>query len=341
MVGAVGTVRQALDDLASSAQVREFHDLYESAATLAEFAPDLLIFAASPGFEQDLGAVRVLRGLLPDLGVIVVGTKRDLPIPHRDACATHGIVPFDPDSDLVNFAEIVARAIGDDKSDSYLEFVQGICDEINNPLMFASGHLQLLESRLDPEDDRDPLAQVVAIRQGLDRIQGTMRKVGAMGRASTGERQREPFTVDEVISAIEVQIRATKIAAQVACKDDAREIVLNGDLQLVAGALFGLCQVGAELNSEEQDVTLQVRRSGDAIELHMEVRNPRLEEWELPRAFEPYHLNGILRGTTLGLNLFLVRLVTRAHGWDASAQRLSGPRVAFRIGPTKAANGRE
>ena len=38
------------------------------------------------------------------------------------------------------------------------------------------------------------------------------------------------------------------------------------------------------------------------------------------------------RGTTLGLNLFLVRLVSRAHGGDATASRQSQSSVEFRIG---------
>jgi signal transduction histidine kinase len=345
VVGAVGAVRAALDDLPRPPRVAEFADLYSSAQALTEFAPQVLILGSTAGsdrqtpradseLDQTLGALAVLAGLLPEFAVWLVAPADQLTKSQRAACAAHDVAVLDPDADLQDLEARLEQAVGcGDPTARYLEFVQGICDEINNPLMFASGHLQLLASRLDPEDDREPLAQVAAIRQGLSRIAGTMRKVSAMGRASAAGRQRSPFTIDEVVGATEAQIRGSGLAAGVACPDDARELVLRGDPDLVAGALFGLCQVGAELNADAPDVVLQVRPSTRGVELQMEVQNSRLETWELRRAFEPYHLNGVLRGTTLGLNLFLVRLVTRAHGWNAFARRLSGPRVEFSIGP--------
>ena len=153
-----------------------------------------------------------------------------------------------------------------------------------------------------------------------------------MGRATRLERQRTAFSVGALVEATERQIRAAELTADVACADAERSVELEGDLDLVTGALFGLCQVGCELSPAREPVALQVDGVGTGVHLRMQVRNARLDAWELPKAFEPYHLNEILRGTTLGLNLFLVRLVTRAHGWDAFARRLPDRSVEFCIG---------
>lgn len=325
---------QRLQAMPSHPVVQTFSDLYEDAAALSVFAPRILFLEHGPQFAQDLGAVRVLQALLPDLTVVLAcdeAAEEQL----RPACSENHLLVLKRPYSTGELHQIVAQALtgtpGTD-AESYLQFVQGICDEINNPLLFASGHLQLMESRLSEGTDKTLHAQVAAVRQGLDRISRTMRKVQDMSRATQGDRLHDTFAVGSLLAQTEEQLRAAELTVAISCIDEVRVLPLQGDLMLLAGALFSLCQVGRELSGDEPPLALSIASTRNVVEVRMRVENPKLQEWELPQAFEPYYLNRILRGTTSGLNLFLVRLVARAHGGDAVAHRLSDHSVEFLVG---------
>jgi hypothetical protein len=83
-----------------------------------------------------------------------------------------------------------------------------------------------------------------------------------------------------------------------------------------------LTRVAAELHSVGCQVHFQLARLEGALRLRMALRGPGLEDWRLPRTFEPYYLNRLLRGSSQGLSLFVVQTAVHAHGGQATARRL-------------------
>ena len=60
---------------------------------------------------------------------------------------------------------------------------------------------------------------------------------------------------------------------------------------------------------------------GDGARIRIEAGGLRLGDWQLPKAFDPYSLQRVLRGTPHGLSLFLAQTVVHAHGGAATARR--------------------
>ena len=325
---------QQLQDLPGHPTVEAFPDLFSEAAAIHSFAPRLLVLEYGTQTGEIQSALKILSTLIPDLSTLILceeAVAASLSQSNQGSAVAVLAHPCAPEQLRQAVSACLGESQGDD-SGSYLQFVRGICDEINNPLMFCSGHLQLLQSRLDPNQDRDALAQVQAIRSGLVRIEATMRKVSSMSRAAQGDRLHEEFTLDQLLSKAAEQIQASSLTVEIGCPDSIRPHTLQGDIHVLAGALFSLAQVGLELQpNKPAGLQMQVRKSKTGIEVSMLVDNAQLQAWELPKAFEPYHLNSVLQGTTLGLNLFLVRLVCQAHGGSAIASRLSNTSVEFCI----------
>lgn len=323
-----------LEDLDPQPRLLRVEDLYADAPAVAAFAPHLLLCPIAPQSSHDLGAIRLLRSLLPDLRVVLVVESDEIE-GFEQTCEVHDFLLLASPYTLAEIENTIARAVPSNslvKGADYLLFAQGICDEINNPLMSASGHLQLLESSLADHGDDRALAQVASIRKGLDRISQTMLKVRDMARASSDSHIPESFAVASLLAQIEERCSSSGLNLLIGSTIDLGASGLRGDINLLSGALYSLGQVCRELSGGQREpVTLDVSRTEGALEFRMRVESAQLQGWELPRAFEPYHLNLVLRGTTLGLDLFLVRLVANAHGGDAVARRLSTNSVEFQL----------
>lgn len=331
---ATSVLRHGLEDQ-PPATLRYFPEPYAAVREILAFGPELIVFEVASGAE-DLGALRMLLQLAPDSRAIVVAADGD----HRaltNRCTALDLELWTGPDVVRRLRERLRRTTAADaeQPSGYLELVQGICDEINNPLMFASGHLQLLSGRLERQQDGAARSQITAIRDGLGRIERTMRKVATMSRATAGDRICDRFGVDRLAARIRERLRDSDRPVEIA--NSLPTTTLLGDLDLLTGAALSLVEVGHELaDGTPPALAFTSDRTGPALRL--QVADARLREWELPHIFEPYRLNRILRGTTLGLNLFLVRTVAQAHGSDASARRIGDRTVEFvaGLGPSQA-----
>ena len=66
-----------------------------------------------------------------------------------------------------------------------------------------------------------------------------------------------------------------------------------------------------------------------AVRLRLQITGAGLEDWRLPRTFEPYYLNRLLRGSSQGLSLFLVQTAVHGHRGQATARRLPDASLAL------------
>lgn len=323
-----------LQSLPFVARVESFADLFAEAPVLHAFAPKLILAEPGADLARELGALQLLLRMLPDARLLLVAdqdTREQLAeAPDPDL----NLLPADYSPvDLQTQVRKLIETSPSESGETYLGFAQGICDEINNPLMFASGHLQLLHGQLDPEQDAKALSQVRAVQDGLRRINETMLKVTHMARASRLDRKIESFSLEMLVRSCRELCTDHDLEVKFEGLEELPPMQLSGDRELLARGLLHLCQVGQELSgTPEQSIVLRLEMARDILQIRMRVEHARLHDWELPKAFEPYHLNAIMGGTTLGLNLFLVRLVARAHSGDAIARRIADQAVEFLVG---------
>jgi C4-dicarboxylate-specific signal transduction histidine kinase len=108
------------------------------------------------------------------------------------------------------------------------------------------------------------------------------------------------------------------------------DLVVAGEPDLLARACAELLRVGAELQKQPHlEVHLSERQG--TVFLRLELPPARLAAWYLPRAFEPYSLSAVQRGTSCGLSLFAVQAVVEAHGGTARAARAPGGQVSIEL----------
>ncbi|MEO6594230.1 MAG: hypothetical protein ABIP94_05710, partial [Planctomycetota bacterium] len=152
-------------------EVRPCVSLCADSEALARFEPDLLLIALGSDPAEELGALRLLHQLWPAMGVIVVSTAVDelanTPIARR--LSARLLVYPDAPGQLA--ATIEQARLGSDRphAEVFVDLAHGIADEINNPLLFVSGHLQLLRASLEGAQERDRRDQIAAALAGVQR----------------------------------------------------------------------------------------------------------------------------------------------------------------------------
>src|SRR5690606_23247906 len=147
--------------------------------------PDTLFVDAKRLEAEQVGALRALARSIDGLRFVLVTDPDDevalAPLAERlGACLL--VRPLDRRR-VAAVLSMVGAPPGHPGPDTFLDLAKGVSDELNNPLLFVLGHLQLLESLLDPQRDTEALEQLHAARRGLDRITTTMDRIRTLGRA--------------------------------------------------------------------------------------------------------------------------------------------------------------
>jgi signal transduction histidine kinase len=297
------------------------HSLFDALEQTLDDPPETLFHDGSLDDPEEVGALRVIRLALPNLRLVLLGPhEREFELSALAERLKAQVLtrPFD--------RRTVAAALGqsdpgDGRPDpeAFLDLSKGISDEINNPLLFTVGHLQLLEALLDPDRDAEALEQLESARRGLDRISSTMDRIRTIGRARQLRAPTEPVDLLPLIA--EPADAGRESSLRVFVPPDLERLFVDGDPQLLQAALRAFLSVGEALCAVAEDVSILVATPGDGARIRIEARGLRLGDWQLPKAFDPYSLQRVLRGTPHGLSLFLAQTVVHAHGGAATARR--------------------
>jgi len=217
-------------------------------------------------------------------------------------------------------AAIEQALLGSDRphADVFLDLAHGMADEINNPLLFLSGHLQLLRAGMNPQTERDRVDQVAAALDGALRIQGSVDRLRLLSAASNGPRHREPVDLGELLAAFTT--RPPGASAPVAVPP--APCVVSGDREQLAAAVAAIVRFADALIESGTPVRLALETNNGAARLRLVTGGGALAQWRLPLTFEPYYPNRVLRGQGHGLCLFLAQTIVLGHRGQATARRL-------------------
>ena len=194
-IAAVGPLGDALlaelRHLPTRPDVRAFRDLVADGDGLARMQPDVVVLAlAEHDAGESIGALRLLQQLWPALGTVVVtDAAHELALaPVAKRLKARLVVHPDRPGQLA--AAIEQALLGSDRprADAFVDLAHGIADEINNPLQFVSGHLQLLRASLQTAEARDQRDQLASAMTGLVRIQATVERLRLLAQAANGPR---------------------------------------------------------------------------------------------------------------------------------------------------------
>jgi two-component system sensor histidine kinase CreC len=273
---------------------------------------------------------RTLRAVLPRLKLVVAAPlERELAL--QPLCARHHTqwLPL-PCTDGM-LAAVLERALLDSNrplEGMFLDLAHGVADAVNSPLQSVTGHLQLLQLQLDATTDgarRQLVGNVLAYAQ---RIQAIVDEVHLAARAAEGVRVQAPVDLRACLDAA-LASQPAQHALPVTAEPDGEAFFVPGDAALLQPAIAGLVRLAHEIQAVHGPARISLSRFRTAVRLRLLVDPPGLPQWRLPRTFEPYYLNRLLRGSAQGLTLFVCQAVTHGHGGQALARRMPDDSLAI------------
>jgi len=326
-IAVVGPVDNHLvDDLRGlplSPEVRGFQSVHGDTEALSGFEPDLLVASVADTQAEDIGALRLLRNLWNHLGIILVtdiaGEIEAVPVAARIGAR----VLIYPDKPGLLAATVEQALLGGDRprADVFLDLAHGMADEINNPLLFVSGHLQLLHAGLDPTTDRGRRDQVRSVLDGVNRIQVTLDRLRLLSQAANGPRSRQPVDLAELLRTA-LATRSGTEDAKAAVTIGEGDLAVPGDADQLGSAIGEIVRFADAMTEAGTAGEMVLETLDAAVRLQVVLRGDALAQWRLPHTFEPFYPSRMLRGHGHGLALFLAQTIVLGHGGQATARRL-------------------
>jgi signal transduction histidine kinase len=213
--------------------------------------------------------------------------------------------------------------------------VAGVAHEINNPVTYMRGALELANMDLDEVEAKREAAAVAHARatlqrlaEGVNRVQTITQALKAVARQGTGERASEDLgkVAQDVVQVVRIGLpRGVTLDADLppalprvrANAAEMHQVVLN----LVKNAGEALAPTGGHI---------RVRAWSDNGSVHVEVADdgPGIPEPVQRRLFEPFFTTK-REGTGLGLSLS--RGIVEAHGGELKLESAPGKGTRFTI----------
>jgi signal transduction histidine kinase len=315
-----------LSRLPGSPEIRRFSDLVAEAEDLRSFSPRLVVLRAKALTREDLGSLRILRALLPDAGCLAVVDADSLAGSSELAAKDSLPILADPPA-----AEALEQALRRTLShgpasalDALLDMARAIADEINNPLLFVSGHLRLLHETLDPERDSELSGRLMGLTEHVHRIEQTMAKLRTFVRAAGPMRRRERVEIAPLLRAA-----LAGAGPDLVVPDECAALAVSGDPVLIAAAVAHLHAAARELSRDATALVLVLGPCERGARLRIEFVPKEPVVWSLPRDAEPAVLARALRSSSAQLSLLVVQAIAQGHGGSAQLVRRPDERVVI------------
>lgn len=317
--------------LPDAPEVRLFPSLYGDSEALQAYQPTLLVVALAPGASEELGALRLLRGFWPGIGVVVVTGMADevAMTPVAAGIGAHLLVHPGPPGSLPAAIEHALHGSRRPRREEFVDLAHGVADEVNNPLLSVAGQLQLLRASFDPNGEANRRAQVDAALDGVRRIQDAVDRLRLLSAAANGPRRPEPIDVPDLLR--------QALAASPALLGDDHPVqwsieaggIVPGDRDLLAEAMRALAACRAGLAHGANRTSLEISTTDRAVRFVLLASGSGLAQWRLPQTFEPYYPTRLLRGAGHGLSWAIVQAVVLGHRGQATARRRHDGQLQF------------
>lgn len=313
----VGDLRQ----LPLRPEVRQLGSLVADTEALMRFQPDVLMVRFHEQPDEDIGAVRMLQRMWPGLTVAVVTTTGNEVNMGSIATRLAAQLVTYPDTPGQLAAALEQMLQGSDRPrpELFVDLAHGLADEINNPLLFVSGHLQLLRASLHGEGGSARTGQIDAALSGLQRIQVAVDRLRLLSQAADGPKRVETVDLTQLIADAVATRSSDAEAAAVSIAEG--EQVVEGDREQLALAIAAIVRFADELAALVPESHLELDATDGARRLRVVALGQGLATWQLPNTFEPFYPQRLLRGQSHGLGLFLAQTVVLGHRGQATVRR--------------------
>lgn len=302
-------------------EVRCFVSLCEAGDALQRLQPQVLFADAGRDSAEEIGALRVLKQLWPEL-VVILTTAAESELRHAALAERLGarllLLPCSQ-AQLATALDQANLGTQAPRAEEFRDLAHGIADEINNPLLFVSGHLQLLVADLDAAKLANETEQAKLALTGLQSISVVVDRLRVIADAANGQKRRERVALAPLLQQAMSARRLIAEQAQVKLADAPCEV--DGDPEQLAAALHAAVEFADALARGGSSVELTLRSHARAVSLTLRASGPGMADWRLPQSFQPYYPHRMLQGYGHGLHLFLLQAVVHGHRGQARAER--------------------
>ncbi len=303
-------------------EVRPVASLLDDTEVLTQFQPELLLIQLNASPDEDIGAIRLLQRLWPTIRVAIVSKSAHEIASGSIASRLSAQLIVYPNTPGHLAAALEQMLHGSDRPrpEQFVELAHGVADEINNPLMFVSGHLQLLRASLNNPTETRQRDQIAAAMNGLKRIEAAVDRLRFLSQSADGPRQTEAVDLAALVANSVSQRHHDSEAASVTMPPGPQ--IVQGDREQLSLAVAAVVEFADEMAQAVDESSLQLSATNCAQRLRVIARGQGLATWQLPNTFEPFYPQRLFRGQSHGLGLLLAQTVVQGHGGQATACRL-------------------
>jgi signal transduction histidine kinase len=208
------------------------------------------------------------------------------------------------------------------------QMAAGIAHELNTPLTYVMGNLELLELQDLSANQREMLS---SIGRGADRIRALAHRLLAFSRP--GREEMAPLVVNDVVERslelCQYQIASGRVILARRLEPDLPRVVgVSNQLELalinlVVNAVHAMGEKGGTL-------TVSTRRRGDDVEISVADEGPGIPERIRGSLFEPF-VTTKPEGKGTGLGLSTVLMIVERHNGRVEFDTEEGRGTTFRV----------
>ena len=183
-----------------------------------------------------------------------------------------------------------------------------IAHEVRNSLVPMKLYLSLLRRRIS--DDSGSVDVLDKVTSGFTALEATVGDLLHFSSDRQPQRTRFPLLhlIDEVCEALEPQLDAQEIHAQIDCESD---VVLFADREMLRRAILNLFLNALDVMPGGGELFVTACRAANGIEIEVADSGPGIPDDALDHLFEPFFTT---KSSGTGLGLAIVERIVAAHG---------------------------
>jgi signal transduction histidine kinase len=222
-----------------------------------------------------------------------------------------------------------------DAAEQRSDFVARMVHDLRAPLAAASGYAQLIRDRSDRLSPDQLGTAVDGVLEQTERLGGMIGEVLTASSVEAGaEVRRDPVDLavllEEVAKVGMAAAEGRGDRREIAVRDGHEAGIVLADPEALRHVFTNLVDNAMKYSPSGTGIRLMVEDLGDAVEVHVVDRGQGIAEEDLPTLFERFRqADG--RRSGVGLGLYIVRTLVRAHGGEVSVRSKLGAGTAFTI----------
>ena len=203
----------------------------------------------------------------------------------------------------------------------------GLAHEINNPLEGMSNYLSLAHEDLARGDTAAAARRLDAVREGVERVAGTVRQV--LAQAEPGGAPRSPVDVGALLRQTLEFVRTRGEFRNIAFAQDGpgEGLTVRGNPVMLGQVLLNIVLNACEAQPSGGEVGVAARREAEQVVIEIADRGPGIKTPDLLRIFEPFYSTK----ESTGLGLSICHTIVREHDGALSAQNRPDGGAVFRV----------